>query len=250
MTKKILIVSSADSNSSSETLERIGYGKAVVGLGTLTDNLKEFFNKPKKFGLVLFTGGADVDPSLYNDTSPHNLCYSDITRDRHEKVVFKYALRHKIPMTGICRGVQFLNVMAGGELMHHIDGHEGVVHEFSGPRLKTSIKVNSFHHQMVIPANDSHVIGWSKSRLSNRYYGKNDEREEWNSSEVEAVIFPKIKACGVQYHPEWMPRKARGFSFFYNLTRRLMFYKMDKLIDYYTKGVRGTDNATAKTNGW
>ena len=251
MRKKILIVTNTNTILESKTLGKMGYGKAIRGLGKLTNNLKEFYDTPKTFNLILFTGGEDITPSFYNDASPCELCYSSVHRDRREKSIFKQAFHHKIPMIGICRGIQFLNVMAGGRLMHHMNGHDGTLHTLTGPRIKTPINVNSFHHQMVIPAKDSRVIGWAGNRLSNVYYGKNDEKESWLPLEVEAVIFPKINACGVQYHPEWMSHKSQGFSFFYNLAERLMCHKMEKLIAYYTTPIhtKKVQNASTKPTG-
>ena len=211
------------------------YGKAVKGIGHLTSNCKLFFKFPQKFNLVLFTGGADVDPSFYNDDSPNKLCGSNLARDKFEKTIFKHAINNHIPMIGICRGFQFLNVMAKGRLMHHINGHGGTIHSFSGPSLKEPISVNSFHHQMVIPATNTHVIGHSVDPLPNICYGKYDELEEWHGPGIEAAIFPEINSCGVQYHPEWMLPTSEGFLFFYDMANKLIHWPMDKFIQFYTK---------------
>lgn len=224
MSRKILVVE-----------DSLGtYGLSVEGLGKTTNNFKHFFKEPKDFILVLFTGGADVDPTLYDDTSPLNLCSVTPERDRFERTVFRHALNNNIPMIGICRGFQFLNVMAGGRLMHHISGHGGTTHLFGNYGSKTNITVNSFHHQMVVPNINSWLIGWSVDKLSKEYYGKDDVLEKWRGAEVEAAIFPKIGACGVQYHPEWMPSKSDGFMFFYNMANRLLEWPMDKFVQFYT----------------
>lgn len=225
MSRKILVVEDSVG----------GYGSAVDGLGKQTNNFKHFFKSPKDFILVMFTGGEDVDPAMYDDTSPQGLCGSRPERDRFERTISKHALTHNIPMIGICRGFQFLNVMAGGRLMHHISGHGGTTHSFDSYGLKTDIMVNSYHHQMVIPNIDSHLIGWSVDKRSKEYYGKNDKLEEWGGPEVEAAIFPKIRACGVQYHPEWMPKKSDGAMFFFNMVNRLLEWPINKLVQFYTE---------------
>ena len=211
-----------------------GYGKSVKGLGDLTTDVHYFLKKPKEFKLVLFVGGEDVDPSLYGESSPLDMCASNLKRDRSEKVIFKHALNNNISMIGICRGFQFLNVMAKGRLMHHINRHAGSVHSFDSYSLKKPIDVNSFHHQMVIPHKDSHVIGWPVDNISNVYYGKDDQSTEWNNPEVEAAIFPEVNACGVQYHPEWLAESSEAFSFFYNLAKNLINLSMNDFIDLYT----------------
>ena len=88
------------------------YRDALIGnlFDTWTEDWPKFLDKPKDFGLVLFTGGEDVHPSLYNDTSPKRYCATNLSRDKIEQDIFKVALDNSIPMTGICRGSQFLNV--------------------------------------------------------------------------------------------------------------------------------------------
>ena len=229
---------------------RLGsYAAAVKGLGELTNDVEDFLKEPNKYSLVMFTGGEDVDPSLYDDTSPHQLCSTNLTRDKFEVTIFECALDNKIQMIGICRGVQFLTVMAGGRLMHDITGHAGSIHKFDSFNLKTPIKVNSFHHQMIVPDADSRIIGWSVDKLSEQYYGSMDRLEGWGKPEVEAAVFPSIRACGVQYHPEWMDVKSNGFMYFYNMANRLIKWPMDKFVQCYTECSTGKDiNAKQKSN--
>ena len=106
------------------------YGAAIEGLFTPIYNHIQFFRDPEKFDLVLFTGGEDISPELYGETSPKNMCSSNIVRDKEEITVFEYALKHKVKMAGICRGLQFLTVMCDGGMMHNIGGHAGVVSPF------------------------------------------------------------------------------------------------------------------------
>jgi gamma-glutamyl-gamma-aminobutyrate hydrolase PuuD len=193
------------------------YGKAVKGLGDLTNNIIEFFKNPDQFKLVLFTGGSDVSPEYYNDTSPDNLCHCNSSRDREEWTVGLHAIEHGIRIAGICRGFQFVNVLAGGRLMHHIDHHAGGMH-LMDTCFDETITVNSLHHQMVIPSRHSIVTGWSQTKLSiNGYMGRNDMPEKYTDKEVEAAVFPSIKGFGVQYHPEMMQKKTKGYEFFHGM---------------------------------
>lgn len=225
MLNKILVVDSHTWN----------YGKAVEGLGYLTKDYNQFFETPTAFILILFTGGSDVDPSFYGDTSPLRMCSPYLTRDKFEKTIFCHALSNSIPMIGICRGFQFLNVMAKGRLLHHIDNHAGNIHLFESSILEKPISVNSFHHQMVVPPTNAHIIGQTVKQLSNIHYGKHDQSENWEGPEIEAAIFPEINACGVQYHPEWMQTTSEGFSFFYNLADKLINLPKNQFIEFYTK---------------
>lgn len=211
-----------------------GYGHAVSGLGRLTANVRKFMKKPKAFKLVLFTGGEDVDPSFYGDTSPLGVCRYNTTRDRFEQIIFKQALKHGIKMAGICRGLQFLSVMDGGKLVHHLDNHAGVYHGMECLKDNITRKVNSLHHQMVIPSKDSIVVGWSKYKLSGRYFGDGDRKIKLKKPEVEATIMPNILACGVQWHPEMMAEYLEGYKFFREMVKDLLEMDMKDFVEEYT----------------
>jgi putative glutamine amidotransferase len=77
-------------------------------------------------GLVL-VGGADVDPSAYG-AEPHPQTNGTVPeRDRSELALARRAVERKIPVLGICRGMQLLNVARGGSLRQHVPddvGHE------------------------------------------------------------------------------------------------------------------------------
>jgi putative glutamine amidotransferase len=68
---------------------------------------------------LLLTGGPDVDPSLYGQT-PHPSTVVDRERDEFEVPLSREAVARDVPLFAICRGVQVLNVAAGGTLMQDI----------------------------------------------------------------------------------------------------------------------------------
>jgi len=192
-----------------------GYGRAVANLGKVTDDLKKFVREPETFKLVLFTGGSDIHPSFYGETSPSGFCRANRLRDVKEKLIFKRALKAGIKMTGICRGSQFLNVMAGGRLIHHLDKHAiWDMHPLACSKDDKIINVNSTHHQMMIPPSDGYIIAWCPEKRSERYYGDKDLPVKWPGPEVEGVYLPSIKACVVQWHPEALNEYAEGFVFY------------------------------------
>ena len=79
-------------------------------------------NNMEEADVVVFTGGADVDPALYNQR-PHNTTQFTEWRDRAEITAFQRAHALEIPMFGICRGAQLLTVLTGGHLVQDISGH-------------------------------------------------------------------------------------------------------------------------------
>jgi putative glutamine amidotransferase len=115
-------------------------------------------------GLV-FTGGPDLDPELY-DAAPHPETTSvRPERDRAEIALLNAALERDMPVLAICRGSQVLNVALGGDLEQHVPdlvGHEGhketpgvfskhPVSVDQGSRLHAvvgdTLEVSSHHHQ-------------------------------------------------------------------------------------------------------
>lgn len=160
--------------------------------------------------LVIFGGGADVDPETYG-AEPGSRTYPSPQREREEKKDFETAKKLGKKMFGICRGHQFLCAMAGGKLIQDVTNHSGTheISTFDG----SSYKTNSIHHQMINPYNmksneDYKILAWTTKRLSKRYLGEKDKPVylPYEFKEIEAVYFPKIRAAGVQYHPEMMYR--------------------------------------------
>lgn len=209
----------------------MSYGRAVKGLGKLTDNVRRFIRRPKEFKLVLFTGGEDISPFMY-DGEDSNLCYYNTRRDMAEKKIYEVALKNGIKMAGICRGAQLLNVLAGGRMMRHINNHEAG-HHYVITSTNENIITNSLHHQMIIPGPDTHVVGWSRYKLSNCFIGKGDKIEEWDGDEVEAIVIPSALSCGVQWHPEFMEKENGGYKFFYSMVADLLSMNINTFTNKY-----------------
>ena len=179
------------------------YGDPIRHLDKLVSGVKFLSKHPEQVALVMFTGGEDVHPSFYSGMDIHNMCMTNIKRDVFEQEVFKFCLKHNIKMTGICRGIQFLNVMAGGFMYQHIKNHIGT-HNAYFPYDNNIRKVTSTHHQLVSLPSGSIPVAWSHPRRSDIYIGPYGDKEEPPKHEIEAAIFPNINAMGVQYHPEML----------------------------------------------
>jgi putative glutamine amidotransferase len=115
---------------------------------------------------LLLVGGDDVDPAIYGAERP-DLCEEfDRERDDFEIALVRAAAERGVPLLGVCRGLQVMNVALGGTLLedvpalvpgalvHRLDGKDGS-HEISvseGSRLHAllgaaALDVNSHHHQ-------------------------------------------------------------------------------------------------------
>ena len=121
---------------------------------------------------LLLSGGADIDPARYGRETTRAV---DIQpgRDQLEAEAWAAANERALPILGICRGLQAINVFSGGTLVQHIDGHESPAYG-SGPVICHPVRVrpgtrlagilggakpgavvlsvNSYHHQAVRPA--------------------------------------------------------------------------------------------------
>lgn len=170
--------------------------------------------------LVVFTGGADVDPSLYSEKA-HATTHSDINRDKVETEYYHAALRNKVGMVGICRGSQFLTVMNGGRLVQHVSNHAvGGTHSITTKDNET-FEVTSTHHQMMFPQGRHKMLAWAEG-LSQKYeFGSTAAwaKKSDHIQEPEVVWYGNTKGLAVQFHPEYMNADSLGYNYFQDLLK-------------------------------
>jgi len=222
------------------------YGDPLRHIDKIVSDTRELLKKPREVSLVMFTGGEDVHPSLYGGVDGSNLCGTNIRRDEFEKKVFAFCRQHNIKMTGICRGIQFLNVMAGGEMYQHITGHAGVLYHNAYFPYDNSIKrVTSTHHQLVNLPSGSIPIAWSQPSRSDIYIGAYGDEEEPPEYEIEATIFPNINAMGVQYHPEMLRENDPCRIHYGEMIADFVKMEMKEFIDKYGRRTAHVGNREA-----
>jgi gamma-glutamyl-gamma-aminobutyrate hydrolase PuuD len=161
-----------------------------------------------KADIVVFTGGEDVCPELYDEPrNPLTSCNRD--RDLKEMDAYREAKKRGQAMVGICRGAQFLCVMAGGKLVQHQDNPHGThyMDTFDGEK----VYVTSTHHQAQYPwkmaPNTFRVLAWTKGISDVHLGGKGEEMVKGkveDDIEVEVCQYLAIRALGIQPHPEMM----------------------------------------------
>ena len=161
---------------------------------------------------ILFTGGHDVDPVLYEERKSPKCGEVSTQRDKLEFALLQRALMIDLPVLGICRGAQFINVCLGGTLYQDIPSQlpSAVQHHMAPPYdrpchevslvpgtplyylLKaTKLQVNSYHHQGIRDLS---------FQLSPMAYAPD--------SLIEAFFHPmKSFTWGVQWHPEFLWEK-------------------------------------------
>jgi putative glutamine amidotransferase len=162
---------------------------------------------------ICLSGGPDLDPGAYGAAERHpELGPTEPELDAFELELARAADNRGIPVLGICRGAQALNVARGGTLHQHLPGHRQaepatatthVVHVAAGTRLAevvgaARLRVNSFHHQAV------DVLGRGLRAVAHATDGI-----------VEGIEAPGARfLLGVQWHAEGMVRDARHRGLF------------------------------------
>jgi len=192
-------------------IERAG-GVPIILPSISPDNIREIVGIVDG---VLLSGGVDIDPHLYGEKPIHKMGKIDPDRDLFEIELTKEVLRRELPLLAICRGIQVLNVAAGGTLYQDIESQVkgSIKHKWHTPSGldappsypthivkikagsmlhkifgKQELRVNSFHHQAV------------------KDVGKKFIATAWAEDEViEAIEYTGSSfILGVQWHPEWM----------------------------------------------
>jgi putative glutamine amidotransferase len=142
----------------------VPYRRAVTAAGAdPVDLVAGTRSLPELDGLLL-PGGWDVDPSFYGEPPDEKVVETDPELDETELSMFRQARERELPVLGICRGQQVINVAMGGSLVQHLEGHEVRAHgrshlahsievnpssELGRAAGTHQIRVNSFHHQAI-----------------------------------------------------------------------------------------------------
>jgi len=158
---------------------------------------------------LLLAGGGDVDPTRYGEPLHPATRNVDPRRDEVEMILLRWALADRVPILAICRGIQMLNVAAGGTLYQDVAQQlpDALKHDYY-PHYPRTLRphrvtiapdsllatilgdlnpaVNSLHHQGVkVPAPDFAVVARAPDGL------------------IEGIEHPTHPfALGVQWHPE------------------------------------------------
>jgi putative glutamine amidotransferase len=155
---------------------------------------------------LILAGGTDVGPAAYG-ASPHpETSESNPERDRFELALTDGALERRLPVLGICRGMQILNVSRGGTLLQHLPdvlGHSDHRHT-PGAFRDHDIRLQDGSRAM-------HAVGASSMTVRSHHHQGVDELGEglvatgWSMEDgvVEAIELPDHPfALGVLWHPE------------------------------------------------
>lgn len=164
---------------------------------------------------LLLSGGDDIDPAAYGQAPHPALGTPNVARDAHERDLLEAALGAGLPILGVCRGAQVLNVHLGGTLHQHVPAHtdatlpiDQAFHRvaFADGSIGRSVygaeaAVNSLHHQGI----DRVADGLDATGIT---VGGPDD------GLVEAVEIAGKPVLAVQWHPEMTGRVDPVFTWF------------------------------------
>lgn len=183
-----------------ESLARAGAGMRWVELSDPEQAVQDALTCD---GLLL-PGGGDMAPKFYGQARIPACGEPNLLRDAAEPLLLRAFLAADKPVLGICRGIQVMNAVLGGDLYQDIKPFEHLPHNDHWAKVHTvtvrrgtllsrilgqdTVLVNSQHHQAV----DRVAPGFTLAALS-------------EDGIVEAIEKPDARFClGVQWHPEWL----------------------------------------------
>ena len=183
-----------------ESLARAGAGMRWIELSDPDQAVQDALTCD---GLLL-PGGGDMDPKFYGQARIPACGEPNLLRDAAEPLLLRAFLAADKPVLGICRGIQVMNAVLGGDLYQDIKPFEHLPHNGHWAKVHTvtvrrgtllsrilgqdTVLVNSQHHQAV----DRVAPGFTLAALS-------------EDGIVEAIEKPDARFClGVQWHPEWL----------------------------------------------
>lgn len=167
--------------------------------------------------LACFTGGEDVTPALYGDAH-HTLTYNSIDRDNHEIAIFESLMHKGVPMVGICRGAQFLNVMSGGRMYQHVTKHTRS-HAITDVLTGETIYVSSTHHQMMMPSPEALLVATAALGGERHWYDGQVAKKDVSGEDIEVVYYKNTNCLCFQPHPEFDYPEYEGMKDYF---RRLL----------------------------
>ena len=173
------------------------------GVGVLlayTQDEQKLAEYAQTFDGILFAGGVDIDPVHYGEVIQFDSVEINPARDAFELALYRHVKPTGKPIFGVCRGLQLLNVVEGGTLYQHIEGHrQDVPGEQRGQKTlvykdsmlytltqESELMTNTFHHQNIKVLASTLVAD-----------------AESEDGYIEAAHMPSHPFClAVQWHPE------------------------------------------------
>lgn len=172
---------------------------------------------------VLLTGSpSNVHPAHFGAELAYEGMWLDTQRDALTLPLVKACLRRAIPLLGICRGFQEMNVALGGSLLQQVHEESGLLDHREEKGSPFSRQYGVAHEVRLEPSSD--IARWAGAEIVqvNSLHGQGVDRLADGLRPVAYAPDGLIEAfelangtgfaCGVQWHPEWMPHENDFYS--------------------------------------
>lgn len=148
---------------------------------------------------LLFPGGGDITPRLFGENN-HGSRNIDTELDILQLQAFQYALWQHLPVLGICKGMQLINVALGGTITQDLDTSD----------IHTSIDTDMYHDTVTEPGSFLHTLYGTQFITNSRHHqavnrlGNRLLPVQWCLADhcIEAIEHATLPVFGVQWHPE------------------------------------------------
>ena len=184
--------------------------------------------------VAILTGGADINPKLYQERVAGAVNIND-ARDKAECAVYEAAVNMDIPVVGICRGAQLINVLNGGSLWQDVGDAHRKPHYIKDLETGRVMLASSTHHQMMrVHQEEGRILALAVTKdhkaVSLCKYKQNaDTRMKVNpkdSVDPEVVLYEKTRSLCFQPHPEHAG---------YGILRKYFFSLVEQLVEDASK---------------
>lgn len=187
------------------------FGITLIPIPNKSEITGDYFNQLNIEGLII-SGGGDIRPCLYGGKTDREGNYS-VEREKTEKKLIEIATEKNLPILGICRGMEYINIYFGGKLLSKTSKFmkNGLKHD------ETRHEVNIVDNEIVnilginkVSVNSFHRFGICDRQLSKQllpfaYAG---------DLSIEGIYHPKMPVTAIMWHPE----------------REKSFHKLNKLL--------------------
>ena len=187
-----------------ESVRRAGGEPCVLQLNAAA-SLKELDG-------ILLSGGGDIDPAIYKEARHPKTNDPDATRDSFELELARLALDSDVPMFGVCRGLQVINVAGGGTLIQDIPSevNHPLGHQVATPLYAIAHEVWVSRGSALARAMDEELDGGETLQVNSRHHqaikqaaAGFDVTATAPDGVIEAIERPTSRFCvAVQWHPE------------------------------------------------
>ena len=208
----------------------------VPYLVPVTDDVETLRQIVSQLDGLVMTGGEDIDPKYYGEENHSQLGEVNVERDSYDLTLVKLAIEHNIPILGICRGLQLINVAMGGTLYQDLPSQHSqeINHRQESGTILT-------HKVLVTPDTQTYkVLGVSElmtNSLHHQAIRKLAPELKITGKAEDGVVemiegYPTRSVLAVQYHPEYFASEGDTLmgKFFRHLINKADTFQLAKEI--------------------